>query len=145
MTKERVRRAAGVTVGAGVALMCLLAGGVAAQSRQVADGVYTAEQATRGAEAYEKACASCHMSDLRGESFAPALNGDAFALRWENGKLTDLHKIVKATMPADSPGSLSPQAYADIVAFLLKANGYPAGQPLAEDPAGSAGILFGKK
>ncbi len=119
--------------------------GVRAQTKVVADGVYTAEQATRGAAAYEKACASCHMSDLRGESFAPALNGDAFALRWENGKLADLHKIIKGTMPADSPGSLGAQEYADIVAFLLKANGYPAGQALSDDPAGSAGILFGKK
>jgi len=127
----------------------LVGGGLAshldAQAKVVADGVYSAEQAARGVEAYEKACASCHMSDLRGESFAPALNGDAFALRWENGKLADLHKIIKGTMPADSPGSLSLKDYADIVAFLLKANGYPAGQPLSEDPAGSAGIIFGKK
>ena len=116
-----------------------------AQGRKVSDGVFTAEQATRGAEAYEKACASCHMSDLRGESFAPALNGDAFGLRWENGKLGDLHKIIKGTMPADNPGSLTPQQYADIVAFLLKANGYQPGQALSENPADSAQILFGKK
>jgi len=145
MTIERVRGGVGVTAGAGATLMCFLMGGLMAQSRLVSDGVYTIEQATRGADAYEKACASCHMSDLRGESFAPALNGVAFALRWENGKLADLHKIVRATMPADSPGSLNAREYADIVAFLLKANGYPVGQPLAEDPAGSVGITFGKK
>lgn len=140
----RVVRAIAVCSAAGVAAV-VAAAGVVAQAKVVADGVYTAEQATRGAVAYEKACASCHMSDLRGESFAPALNGDAFALRWENGRLSDLHKIIKGTMPADSPGSMSAQEYADIVAFLLKANGYPAGQALSEDPAGSAGILFGKK
>jgi mono/diheme cytochrome c family protein len=139
-------RAVGQFVACGVlGIGVALASGVHAQTKVVADGVYTAEQATRGAVAYEKACASCHMSDLRGESFAPALNGDAFALRWENGKLADLHKIIKGTMPADSPGSMSAQDYADIVAFLLKANGYPAGQALSEDPAGSAGILFVKK
>lgn len=118
---------------------------VQAQGKLVGDGVYTAEQATRGAAAYEKACASCHMSDLRGESFAPALNGDAFSLRWAGGKLGDLHKIIKGTMPADSPGSLTPQQYADIVAFLLKANGHPAGQALSENPADSAQILFSKQ
>jgi mono/diheme cytochrome c family protein len=125
-----------------VGVLGMVAGPAAMQGRRVADGVYTAEQATRGADAYEKACASCHMSDLRGESFAPALNGDAFTLRWEKGKLGDLHKIVKGTMPADSPGSLSPREYADIVAFLLKANGYPAGQALSENPADSGQILF---
>ncbi len=140
-------RAAGRVVTCGVLAMgaAIASVAVSAQSKAVADGVYAAEQATRGAVAYEQACASCHMSDLRGESFAPALNGDTFALRWENGKLSDLHKIIKGTMPADSPGSLSAQAYADIVAFLLKANGYPAGQALSDDPAGSAGILFVKR
>lgn len=115
-----------------------------AQGKTAGEGVYSAEQAARGAEAYEKACASCHMADLRGEGFAPALNGDAFALRWETGKLGDLFKIVKGTMPADSPNSLTAGQYADIVAFMLKANGYPAGQALSESPDASAQIGFGK-
>src|SRR5262245_22670310 len=80
-------------------------------AKSVSDGVFTEEQATRGAETYKNACASCHMPDLRGEGFAPQLNADAFALRWEGGKLGDLQKIVKGTMPMDSPGSLKPGEY----------------------------------
>jgi hypothetical protein len=30
-------------------------------------------------------------------------------------------------MPPDRPGQLSPQTYADLVAFLLSNNGYPPG------------------
>lgn len=142
MTKRATRSSfLFLILGAAVAL-----GGLAAraQGRKAGDGVYSAEQADRGAEAYEKACASCHMADLRGEGFAPALNGDAFALRWETGKLGDLFKIVKGTMPADNPDSLTAGQYADIVAFMLKANGYPAGQALSENPNDSAQVGFGK-
>ena len=32
------------------------------------------------------------------------------------------------TMPEDNPGSLQPQEYADILAYFLSINGYPAGQ-----------------
>ena len=128
--------------GAGLVVLSGLAG--QAQDRKAGDGVYSAEQAARGAVAYETSCAACHMADLRGEGFAPALNGDAFALRWETGKLGDLFKIVKGTMPADNPNSLTAGQYADIVAFMLKANGYPAGQALSENPNHSAPIGFAK-
>jgi S-disulfanyl-L-cysteine oxidoreductase SoxD len=112
----------------------------------LADSVFTEEQASRGAETYRTACASCHMPDLRGEGFAPQLNAEAFALRWEGGNLGNLLKIVKGTMPMDNPNSLKPSEYADIVAFLLKSNGYKAGQqPLADDPAALASITFPKK
>ncbi len=142
MTKSLMRYGL-CMLGAG-ALVVLSGLAAQAQGRKAGDGVYSAEQAARGAEAYTKACASCHMADLRGEGFAPSLNGDAFALRWETGKLGDLFKIVKGTMPADNPNSLTAGQYADIVAFMLKANGYPAGQALSENPNDSAQIGFGK-
>jgi hypothetical protein len=38
-------------------------------------------------------------------------------------------------MPADNPGKLSRNQYADIVAYLLQLNGMPAGtQALSSDP-----------
>lgn len=114
--------------------------------KTVADGVFTDEQATRGAETYRMACASCHMPDLSGEGSAPPLSGDAFALRWEGGKLGDLLRITKGTMPQEDPGSLTPGDYADVVAFLLKSNGYKAGQQsLADNPDASAEIAFPKQ
>ena len=140
--RRLLRRRLCLMGGASLVVLSGLAG--QAQGRKAGDGVYSAEQAARGAEAYEKSCASCHMADLRGEGFAPALNGEAFALRWEKGKLGDLFKIVKGTMPADNPNSLTPGQYADIVAFMLKANGYQAGQALSENPNDSAQIGFAK-
>ena len=39
-----------------------------------------------------------------------------------------LYGYVSLAMPPDRPGQLSPQTYADLVAFLLSNNGYPAGE-----------------
>lgn len=115
----------------------------AASPASAVDGIYTSEQAASGRAAYDKACASCHMQDLRGEGFAPALNESTFKARWDRGVVGDLFKIIKATMPADSPASLTNKEYAEIVAFLLKENGYPAGQqPLGENPADLAKTTF---
>lgn len=112
---------------AGAALM--VAGvwaGPSAQGKAAADGVYTEAQAGRGEEAYQRACASCHMPDLRGESFAPALAEEPFASRWSGKTVGDLYVILQGTMPMDAPATMKPSEYADLVAFLLKKNGYPA-------------------
>lgn len=34
---------------------------------------------------------------------------------------------MRTTMPPDSPGSLKPEIYTDILAFVLKQNAFPAG------------------
>jgi quinoprotein glucose dehydrogenase len=105
-------------------------------SRSVWDGTYTEAQAERGKAAYEEQCAFCHLSDLRGQGFAPALVDDTFLQRWQDGDLGELFAILQATMPQDRPASLSDEQYADIVAYLLKSNRYPAGQ--VELPADAA-------
>ena len=116
------------------ALAVPMAQGVAA--RTVWDGVYSEAQAARGKVTYDEQCAFCHQSDLRGQGFAPALVEDAFTSRWQDGNLGDLFTIVKATMPQDKPTSLTDDEYAAIVAYLLQANRYPAGQQeLRPDPA----------
>ena len=53
---------------------------------------------------------------------------DTFTSRWQDGNLRDLLTIVKATMPQDKPASLTDEEYAAIVAYLLQANRYTAGQ-----------------
>ena len=93
----------------------------------VKDGVYTDEQAKRGETAYAEKCSACHGNDLSGAGFAPALNGETFAQSWVDRKLDELADRIKDTMPADKPGSLAPETNIDIVAFLLKSNGYGAG------------------
>ncbi len=107
------------------------------------DGVYSEAQAARGRAAYEEQCAFCHQSDLQGQGFAPALVEDTFTDRWKDGNLGDLFTIVKVTMPQDKPASLTDEAYAAIVAYLLRANRYPAGQQdLPPDPAALKEVGF---
>lgn len=92
---------------------------VTAQEKLASSGVYTTAQADRGMTIYDGQCASCHeLSRFKGKDFASA---------WTDKPLTDLHTAVKS-MPMDNPGSLQPQEYADILAYFLSINGYPAGQ-----------------
>ena len=100
----------------------------AAQTKSVVDGVYTEEQATRGAEAYKKDCSSCHGEGLEGDGFAPGLAGSEFLSNWNGTSVGDLFDRIRLSMPPSSPGSVPPQAKADIIAHVLKSNKYPAGQ-----------------
>jgi cytochrome c5 len=91
------------------------------------NGVYTVEQATRGATVYANSCAECHGESLSGEGFAPPLIDEPFIQRWQDGTLADLFTVLQATMPQGKPGSLSDDDYAAIVSFLLQKNHFPAG------------------
>jgi len=88
-----------------------------------------AAQAARGEETYQQHCALCHGARLQGTPAAP-LTGEAFRGRWEDGKhtLDDLYYIIRSLMPNNAPGSLSKAQYADVVAYILKVNNYPAGE-----------------
>ncbi|MEO8134429.1 MAG: cytochrome c [Betaproteobacteria bacterium] len=92
------------------------------------DGLYSAAQAARGEETYQQFCSACHGARLQGTPAAP-LTGEAFRGRWEDGKhtLDDLYYIIRSLMPNNAPGSLSKAQYADVVAYILKVNSYPAG------------------
>jgi S-disulfanyl-L-cysteine oxidoreductase SoxD len=119
---------------------------VAAAQRSVWDGIYTAEQAMRGRTEYMQACASCHAEDLRGKGTAPALVEESFAFQWEDMPLGELLERTRKLMPLDRPNSLSPQAYRDIVAFLLEANKFPAGrEELPGDPEALRGVVITMK
>ena len=91
--------------------------------------VYSEAQALRGEELYQQYCSLCHGARLQGSPAAP-LTGDAFRGRWEDGKhtLDDLYYIIRSLMPNNAPGSLSKAQYADVVAYILKINKYPAGE-----------------
>jgi mono/diheme cytochrome c family protein len=96
--------------------------------RTVWDGVYTEEQATRGRTQYMQACASCHASDLRGDSTAPSLIEESFSFQWDDTTVGELFERIRMLMPSNRPGSLSGQSYRDIVAFLLQSNKFPHGE-----------------
>jgi mono/diheme cytochrome c family protein len=93
------------------------------------EATFTDAQALRGGELYQQNCSACHGSQLQGNPAAP-LTGPAFSGRWEDGKhtLDDLYYIIRSLMPNNAPGSLSKAQYADIVAYILKVNRYPAGE-----------------
>lgn len=119
------------------ALVCLLASSICA-----GEGVYTAAQAARGEALYAQLCSACHGARLQGSPAAP-LTGEAFRARWEDGQhtLDDLYYIVRSLMPNNAPGSLTRAQYADVVAFILQANQYPAGENEL-DPQASAMKAF---
>jgi glucose/arabinose dehydrogenase/mono/diheme cytochrome c family protein len=102
-------------------LVCALAAG-AQTVRRAWDGVYTQEQANRGKTAYDGHCASCHGADLRGGNEIPALTGERFFANWRNRSINELLERTRVSMPADRPGSLSPQINADILAYILNSN-----------------------
>ena len=91
-------------------------------------GAYTDEQAKRGEAASNKLCTSCHGPDLSGGEAGPTLVGAEFVATWTGLSAADFYDRVNATMPADAPGTMTPQQTSDVTAYVLKLNKYPAGQ-----------------
>jgi mono/diheme cytochrome c family protein len=115
----------------------------AAQPRTTGDGVYTETQAARGQAVYAKSCASCHGADLDGIGQAPALADPDFAKEWNGQPLSDLFERIRTTMPGDAPGTLPAADVADVLAFVLKKGGHPAGaNDLPGDAAALASVSF---
>jgi len=101
---------------------------IAQTTRTVWDGVYTDDQAKRGEGFYGKECASCHGGELTGGESAPPLAGDSFFANWNGLTLGDLFDRIRVSMPQNAPGKLSRQQNADILAFVLSFNRFPAGK-----------------
>ncbi len=80
---------------------------------------YTSRQATRGDGLFRDNCVSCHSAS----EFA----GASFQRRWRNRAVGDIYEFVLYSMPDDNPGGLPEQTYADIVAYMLSMNDFPAG------------------
>jgi mono/diheme cytochrome c family protein len=102
--------------------------GAASGSRSVWDGVYTEEQAQRGEPLYHDSCSACHGDTLKGSGETPALAGSAFLANWSGLPLGDLFERIRRTMPQDKPGRVTRQQKADILAYLLRFNKFPAGK-----------------
>lgn len=99
-----------------------------AGSRSVWDGVYTEEQAKRGEAVYTKECMSCHGDTLIGGGGASALTGGTFMSNWNGLTVGDLFDRIRKTMPQGSPGKLTKQQDADVLAYILSFNKFPAGK-----------------
>lgn len=110
--------------------------------RTVADGVYTDAQRTRGQQIYATECSDCHSADLTGGDNAPSLSGFEFVAAWKGTTVGELFEKVR-TMPPTSPGKLSPQQSADVLAYILSKNNFRAGaSELAGDVAALKSIQF---
>lgn len=98
--------------------------------RTLRDGVYSDEQATRGRTAYEAQCSNCHD----GGGMGPALRGDEFLATWQNKTLRALYGRILTTMPSDAPGTLQEKELLDIMAYLVRSNGFPPGDNALASP-----------
>lgn len=101
---------------------------MAARSRSVWDGIYAPRQVERGKTVYVEICLRCHGETLLGGDDARALVGETFMARWSGKALWDLFDITRRTMPDDGPAVLTRAQTANLMAYLLSANGVPAGQ-----------------
>lgn len=110
-------------------LVCIAALGAAqALPRSTADGVYTTVQADQGRQLWASACQNCHTPHA----------GPPFRNKWMGRDLSALFTYMRNEMPKSDPGSLSDDEYALAIAFLLRANGMPAGATAL--PADSAAL-----
>jgi len=104
--------------------------------------LYSAAQATQGAQKFADNCSQCHGDNLEGLS-GPALTGANFASEKAAFKVGDIFTILTNNMPATAPGSLAHDDYVQIMAFLLQKNGYPAGSSeLKFDEATKSAVPF---
>jgi len=131
----------------GIAMFCSVAGttllALQPQAQSVNDGVYTAEQATRGQTIYRARCASCHGNNLEGRT-GPPLAGNDFLGNWDTQPLLELANKIRKTMPRNDNGEkLTAGQTADIVAHLLQVGKFPSGRTeLASDDAALKRVNF---
>lgn len=105
------------------------ASGVAtASSNSIWSGVYSEAQAEKGRVTYMRACSSCHKDDLGGDGKSELiLVGAPFLSRWNMRPLSDLYVKVAREQHEVTRTMMRPLEINETLAFLLKANGMPAG------------------
>ncbi len=109
------------------AAVVLLAGDFPVLAQPTGEAFYTTGQADGGAAAYTEQCAVCHLDNLQGSFEAPELAGANFRNTWGARPVVDLMNQIASTMPPQAIGSLVIEDVADVVAYILRANGVPAG------------------
>jgi mono/diheme cytochrome c family protein len=138
-------KAAGAALSGLLLLGALVSGAQAPSGPSIWSGVYTAEQAKRGNDAYQASCSGCHGNDLRATSGEVVdLTGAAFRAKWNGKTLQDRFEVIRDTMPLGIANTLGDKTYMDILAFILQFNEFPPGnQELVPETAKV--IVFGEK
>jgi mono/diheme cytochrome c family protein len=116
---------------AGVVIALLCTPVVAAAASATASGralpkLFTSSEAAHGRIVFEQQCAACHGEDLRGK-IGPALIGPGLGSVADHTTVSIMFNVIAFEMPAGDPASLTQQNYADVMAYILQRNGYPAG------------------
>jgi S-disulfanyl-L-cysteine oxidoreductase SoxD len=125
-----------IAVTAGALFMAAI--GTSQTTKSVWDGIYTEDQAKRGQGAYNDQCGSCHGDQLTGGEMAPPLAGGEFLSNWNGLSVGELFDRIRTTMPLTRPGKLSREMNAEILAYMLQANKFPAGKT---DMSGNSEVL----
>jgi mono/diheme cytochrome c family protein len=124
---------------AGSTGMALVGAQTAAPARTVWDGVYTDAQAARATAIFDQRCSNCHTLASQGEG---PLTGEPFWEGYSQRTVGDLLTFVRTNMPNGNGGSLAEATYRDLVALILRANGFPAGKTeLAPESIGDVRIV----
>ena len=79
------------------------------------------EQVERGKNLFQMNCAKCHGQQGEGGEEAPRLIASPHPIKGYRTAQA-LFDFVRTDMPFDAPGSLMPQVYWDILAYILDAN-----------------------
>lgn len=105
-----------------VAVGIALVAGIAAQDgqRTVRDGVFSSGQAARGERVFESICVNCH-------EMAEFTAAGAYLEDVEGEPLWETFDFVSSEMPEDDPGSLEPEEYAAVLAYIFSVYGLPSG------------------
>ena len=106
--------------------------------RTVRDSVYSDEQAKRGQTVYDTKCGACHD----GSGMGPQLKDDAFLEEWQNKSVRTFYSRVLSTMPENDPGSLKENEVLDVIAYVLQAQGFPAGSKALESASELDTVMF---
>src|SRR4051812_10843046 len=97
--------------------------------RTVWDGVYTDAQAERARATFDGTCSRCHTLTPGGASGQGGpLVGDKFWTANTQKSVAELLGYMSKNMPNGNGGSLSASTYNDLVALVLKSNGFPSGK-----------------
>ena len=144
-TKIRTKTRAGIR---GACAVVLGVGAVCLPQPVRAQGLaFTEAQAASGRAVYRTQCASCHGADLEGQHLAPGLTGERFDRTWRGKPASALMFHLRRMPPNSSAaGGLGDETYANVLAYLLQANGQePADGSLPSDIKALASLTIPRR
>ena len=110
----------------------------------VKDKVFTKEQAARGEKLFARSCAKCHLFSGPITKDGPPLGGDVFLTKWDGKSVYELAFGIKLGMPPDGSVVLDDEQSSDVVAFMLKSNGFTEGEKALKTDSTARGLIFVK-